>query len=297
MAGLIKQAEGLQKFTMTCGFWRSPKWVGVSLASIGLGSALVSYCYEHTTDGVLPGDSEDLAAALGLKHSQVRAAVKEMLERGLLERNGKQLVIVNYLEHNPSAAEVTEHRANRKVAGAKANHIRWHVERNITDPDCPLCPSAESANDPSTDAKPESESDEHRTPTDDSPRNGEERRGRNGVVEPELVLSSTPPSTGVGNGGGDHVEKFQKLAAQLATEYEDHDCAVALNATWPRLAAGELTSPIMYARKIALRSKVAREAPDVEAVPKRLDIEGELHVYVPGQGWVSDADDSIEVTA
>lgn len=171
---LIKKAEGLPKFTLTCGFWRSRKAVGMSLAAIGLKACGVSYCYEHGIDGKLPKGHENIAAAFGLKAAQVKAAMKELLTRDIWREHEEHIEIVNFLEHNPSRADVQEYRRKREQAASKANHSRWHKETK--DPECEWC-VAESESDPPDPSESESESDPEsngsRTP------NVEESRERN----------------------------------------------------------------------------------------------------------------------
>ncbi|HWI02946.1 MAG TPA: hypothetical protein VNT52_03850, partial [Acidimicrobiales bacterium] len=108
MAGLVKKAEGLQRFMMDCGFWRSRKWVGADLAAIGLQVCGISYSYEHGTDGRLPKD--DLAIALGVREKDVRKALPVVLKRGVWAEEADAYVIVGYHDHNPTQAEVKEHR-------------------------------------------------------------------------------------------------------------------------------------------------------------------------------------------
>lgn len=178
---LIKRAEGLPKFTMAVGFWRSRKRVGMSLAAIGLETAGVAYCYEHSIDGQLPKGHENVAAAFGLKVSQVRGAMKELLEREIWKEHPDHIEIVNFLEHNPSTKEVKEHRQKREAAAIKANHARWHKDK--VDPECPLCVEQSGS-----DSDGLSDSDANGTPRTDSQRRGEKSRGRDVEDSPQRQL-------------------------------------------------------------------------------------------------------------
>lgn len=141
-SGLVKKASGLPRFMMDCGFWRSRKWAGSGLDEIGLQAAAVSYCYEHSTDGMLPGpDVGDLAAALGVREREAERAVAKMLKSKRWARRRSGYEIVGYLDHNPSAAEVDEFRTERASSGAKGNHVRWHKDK--IDPDCEFCSKKE----------------------------------------------------------------------------------------------------------------------------------------------------------
>jgi hypothetical protein len=62
---LARAARGLPRYFMDVGWWRGRRFAGLPLDSIGLMSCVVGYCTEHSTDGRVPGDPEDLAAALG----------------------------------------------------------------------------------------------------------------------------------------------------------------------------------------------------------------------------------------
>jgi hypothetical protein len=139
MAGLVKKAQGLQRFMMDCGFWRSRKWVGADLAAIGLQACGISYSYEHGTDGRLPKD--DLALALGVRERDVKAAVAVLIKRDIWREAGGGFEIVGYKDHNPSQSEVEEFRERKSTAGLKGNHVKWHKTKK--DPLCPFCESEE----------------------------------------------------------------------------------------------------------------------------------------------------------
>lgn len=128
MTGIVKGARGLPRFMADCGFWRHPKWSGTDLAQIGLFIACLSYCYEHETDGVLPGPGvDDLACALGLKPRQVKPALASLLSRGSLEVVANRFAIVDFASHNPTSSEIREHREARSAAGKKAAAARWNA--------------------------------------------------------------------------------------------------------------------------------------------------------------------------
>lgn len=131
----MKSAASLPRFALDCGFWRTRRYAGASPAVVGLQTAAVSYCHEHGTDGWIPDDG--LAAALGFKERDVAKLVPEMLRRNIWTKADGGLVIVGYLDHNPSRAQVQKDRHKRALAGQKANHERWHQDRS--DSDCEWC--------------------------------------------------------------------------------------------------------------------------------------------------------------
>lgn len=181
---LAKKAAGLPRFMLDCGWWRSPKWRGVTLDEMGLFQALVSYCHEHATDGVLPSsDDEELAMALGLRAKEVRKAKAAMSKRGVLVDGPNGLEIAGYADHNPTRREIEEDRARKTAAALKANHTRHHVERNRSDPDCELCApklrfgsESESQPDPPL-----------------SPEGREGREGTDGCMSSSSVTEEPPP--------------------------------------------------------------------------------------------------------
>lgn len=188
MSGLVKKARGLPRFMMDCGFWRSRKWAGAGLDEIGLQAAAISYCYEHSTDGMLPGpDVGDLAAALGVREREAEKAVTKMVKSKRWARRRAGYEIVGYLDHNPSAAEVEDFRTERATSGTKGNHVRWHKDK--VDPDCEFCTKKErSQRNGKRDRNSDSESESLRIA-----RRVEESRGD--VTHASHVGRQPPPSS------------------------------------------------------------------------------------------------------
>ena len=196
MAGLIKGTDKLPKFTLEVGFHRHPKWVGASAQAIGVFVASLSYCAEHGTDGRLmraEGRDDSLATALGIALRDVRRVRKELVERGLWEIENGWLQVHDYLDHNPSAAEVKDNARRRAAASEKANHVKHHVLPHGT-PNPEICGICETEYGPPSEppSEPDSESDsESETPTDSAteakrtPR-GEERREGKRTSRPPL---------------------------------------------------------------------------------------------------------------
>lgn len=149
---LGRPAGGLPRYYLDVGWWRHPKYAGAPLATIGLMAALIGYSTEHSTDGRAPSNPEALAAALGLRASDVRKALTDLTKRGGVTIQGDTLTVEGYADHNPTRAEVEAYTAERSTAGQRGNHERWHVKRGVTDPECPLCDSLpDRSSDPPSD--------------------------------------------------------------------------------------------------------------------------------------------------
>lgn len=150
-----RAATGLPRYYMDTGWWRARRFAGLPLDSVGLMSCIVGYCTEHSTDGHVPADHEDLAAAVGLRASHVRRALGPLLERGILASvDGGELVVRDWADHNPTKAEVEAYSAERSELGGLGNHKRWHETRGVTDPACPWCRSTDPESDRCSDPEP-----------------------------------------------------------------------------------------------------------------------------------------------
>lgn len=239
-----------------CGFWRSPKWVGLSIAAIGLQATGISYCYEHMTDGRLPGDPEDVATVLGLKYSLARRPMGELFERGIWAQHTDSIEIVDYAEHNPLRAEVRTYRQSRATASAKANHARWHEGQGTSDPDCPFCSVTESDSESDTDGAENPNRNGPRTPHMESHvsnvrngSNGEEekpsRRKRRATALPDDWKPSDDQKSWLANNfpnvnGKLETEKFRDHAKGVGRAQKDWDAAWR---NWMRNAGTKYAPP------------------------------------------------------
>lgn len=137
---LGRNARGLPRYYMDVGWWRHPNFVGLPPEALFVFSAIIGYSTEHATDGVVPANHEDLAAALGIRATVARKAVGPLLDRGCLQEKESSLVVPNWDEHNPTAEDIDAHAATRSQAAVAGNHRRWHVDRGVFVPDeCDLC--------------------------------------------------------------------------------------------------------------------------------------------------------------
>ena len=149
-AALGRPAKGLPRYFMDVGWYRHPRFAGLSVESLFVFEAAVGYCTEHATDGHLPADHEDLAAALGLRLSWVKKAITPLLDRKIMTRSGAEIVVRNWADHNPTRDEIEAHARERSRSGSLGNHKRWHEGKGVSDPDCEHCsdPDSDRSSDP-----------------------------------------------------------------------------------------------------------------------------------------------------
>jgi hypothetical protein len=113
------------------GLYDHPKIEPLTDAAFRTLVGLWCWCSRHLTDGQVP-------AAIWAKRGSPKVR-RELLAAGLVETTTDGVVMHDYLEHQRSAAQVEEIKEARATAGAKGNHIRWHVRKGVHDPACPYC--------------------------------------------------------------------------------------------------------------------------------------------------------------
>lgn len=151
-ASISRGAAGLPRYYMDCGWYRHPNFAGLPLDSLALFEAMIGYSCEHATDGRLPGHHEDLAAALGLRASAVKKALRPLLDRGRVAVEDDHHQVVGFSSHNPTADEIDAFIEERSTSGARGNHIRHHVNKGRWSADCEFCPAADPRlSDPNSD--------------------------------------------------------------------------------------------------------------------------------------------------
>ncbi|MDQ3578023.1 MAG: hypothetical protein M3443_10575 [Actinomycetota bacterium] len=64
---------------------------------------------------------------------------RELVDARLVEVHEDHVQMHDYLAHQRSAAEIEQKVEKKREAGRYGNHLRWHAERGITDPNCPHC--------------------------------------------------------------------------------------------------------------------------------------------------------------
>ncbi len=102
------------------GFWRNEKVAICSDAALGLYARAISYCADQRTDGRIS------KAAAGLIKAKPHRLI-ELVTIGLFEDNGDgSYRIHDFLQYNPSAAELDSRSHSKAIAGAKGAASRWH---------------------------------------------------------------------------------------------------------------------------------------------------------------------------
>lgn len=67
------------------------------------------------------------------------AAVRALVDRGLWRRTRGGYQFHDWTDYQPTREEATAAKEKKSSGGRIGNHRRWHVDRGISDPDCPYC--------------------------------------------------------------------------------------------------------------------------------------------------------------
>lgn len=117
------------------------------LSAIGLWELASNYSVRSLTDGVL--DAVELEEVLA-----TAALIRELVAVDLWHAVGHDcvrcvqppaggIVIHDFLEYNPDASSVSAARDTKSEGGKHGNHVRWHLNRRISDPKCEWCATGE----------------------------------------------------------------------------------------------------------------------------------------------------------
>lgn len=107
------------------------KVLGLSDGAFRLYVEAICWCSRQETDGHIP---EAFMKRMGkAKH------VGELTDTGLLDVAVGGYQVHDYLDFQRSSEEIGAYRSAKGEAGAKGNHMRWHVARRRIDPDCEHC--------------------------------------------------------------------------------------------------------------------------------------------------------------
>lgn len=101
-------------------FYDHPKFVNLTMESVGLWVSLLAWSNRNLTDGVVP---VKVADRFGVDAAELIAA-------GLVEQDLIHLTIVNYGDYQPTAAEIRERSDKRRAAGRKGAANRWQTDSN-----------------------------------------------------------------------------------------------------------------------------------------------------------------------
>jgi hypothetical protein len=95
--------------------------------------AAVFACERAMTDGTIT--RRQLARIAPESLTDVGEAIAKLIHVGLFEDTGEVIVIRSWYRWNDSTEEI-EAMSNK---GLEGNHVRWHVKRDLVDPQCQFC--------------------------------------------------------------------------------------------------------------------------------------------------------------
>jgi hypothetical protein len=109
----------------------SRKVVGLSDKAFRAYIAALCYCSRQETDGkIIVGAAKMIGGP---------RIIMELVEAKLLEPDGQDFWVHDYLKHQRSAAEIAAFRESRSEDGKRGAHLRWHVPRRQKSKDCEYC--------------------------------------------------------------------------------------------------------------------------------------------------------------
>lgn len=76
--------------------------------------------------------------------SGTKAQIDRLVDVGLWLPEKKGFRFHDWHGFQPSALDTQLAKEKESEAGARGNHIKWHVRRGIVNPECPLCPGGEA---------------------------------------------------------------------------------------------------------------------------------------------------------
>ena len=100
---------------------RHPKIAGRSVHAKWAFVEVVSWCVEHGTDGSIP---PDIPFRTFTEHRRPDAVQAELLDAGLLEQNGRGLVVHDFSDYQPSGSD-----DKRRREAARERTRRWRMKR------------------------------------------------------------------------------------------------------------------------------------------------------------------------
>lgn len=119
----------------------NPKVLEAGHAAVGVYVCALSYCGDHSTDGVVPGfwlvrhSTEELVSRLvelgfweEIRKGAHRYITRDSGERVDVIAGADGYFIRDFLKINPTRAEVEERRGQRAVAGRRGAQARWGVD-------------------------------------------------------------------------------------------------------------------------------------------------------------------------
>lgn len=184
-------AGGLPRYYLDVGWWRHKRFAGLDSNALFIAQAAISYGNEHGSDGHMPADSEDLAMALGVRHSDLIRAHSDLIRIGFWIKIRSEMVVRDWAQHNPTSGEIEELAEERSTLGARGNHVRWHLSRGFLQPGCKFCDEEGPNGDPFGDPEPDRLGDPVSDPVSDPNgiANASHGIGRDGIGTAKSSLS------------------------------------------------------------------------------------------------------------
>lgn len=175
-----------------------PKVEALSDKGFRLLMELWCWCSRNHTDGRIP-------AAVWAKRG-IKKVRDELAEAGLVEVDGVNVSMHDYLEHQRSAEEIERMVDDKRFAGRRGNHARWH--KNVIDPDCEFCPSPVEPDDPEPPDDPSQNRSHVRSQKD---RNTDRRKSRKTSPEDRGQRTEAKEPTPVGMAAHDSNVRDERL--------------------------------------------------------------------------------------
>lgn len=98
------------------GFWSNPKIVAAGNEAAGVYARALAYCGQHLTEGKIP--EEVLRFIAGR-----RKPIDQLVDHGLVVRNGAGFEIPDFLDFNPTREEALAIREKRSEAGRRGGLV------------------------------------------------------------------------------------------------------------------------------------------------------------------------------
>jgi hypothetical protein len=108
-----------------------PKTMAAGNPAIGLWVRAGAWAGDQHTGGHIP---YRLLGSLG-----TRAQARDLVKSRLWIPDSDSWRFHDWTDYQPSAHDLELMSQARTTASHRANHIRWHTRRGITDPECPHC--------------------------------------------------------------------------------------------------------------------------------------------------------------
>ncbi len=98
----------------------NPKMVALGLTATGLHARCITYCAKHETDGRVP--KAWVAGQLSeLKVPDQKRVLQVLLDQHAITENGMAFIVNDYLDYNPSKAQLDGQRTKRAARNRRAS--------------------------------------------------------------------------------------------------------------------------------------------------------------------------------